>query len=274
MPELPEVETVRRGLAGAIQGQQICAARIDKPEILRTQDESEFRQRVIGATFGTVNRRGKYLLIELHSPNPTTLCIHLKMRGQLRLLPAMEMPVRYECLRLEWHNGDALVYSDAWRWGEVRALTDGEMATLLPLSTMGREPFDETWTTAVFWDALQKRSGNLKSALLDQGLVAGIGNIYADEALFESGIRPDRSCKTLTEIETVRLHNAIGNVLRNAANAGGTQSDEFVDIYERQGNYNPKAYNRGKQNCLNCGQMMVRTKIGGRGTTYCANCQK
>jgi formamidopyrimidine-DNA glycosylase len=196
LPELPEVETLRRGLEAGIRGRRITDTVIANAKVLKEQPESVFRERVIGRRIEGINRRGKYLLVPLGPEEmpksaltgipPVLLCIHLKMRGQLRLQKANDPIGPYHCVSLFLDAEDVLRFYDMWTWGEIRALTMDEAATLPLLAEMGPEPLEAGWNGAVLKQRLGKRKGPIKPLLLDQKTVAGVGNIYADESLFRA----------------------------------------------------------------------------------------
>jgi formamidopyrimidine-DNA glycosylase len=209
VPELPEVETLRRGLERGVRGQQITGILVANPKVLRGQHEAIFEARTVGSTIQRVDRRGKYLLIPLASgrtppgsPAATPsffLCIHLKMRGQLLLEEGASAPAaKYHCVSLALSTGDVLRFYDMWTWGEMRALSPEELAGIAGLSAMGREPLEPGWDGTALGAAVAGRAAAIKPALLDQRVVAGVGNIYADESLFRAGIHPERPCRSLT----------------------------------------------------------------------------
>jgi formamidopyrimidine-DNA glycosylase len=289
LPELPEVETLRRGLEQGIQNRRITDVIIGNAKVLKEQPEAAFRERVIGRRVERVNRRGKYLLLPLGpdvtppSPPPAadgpgtppaaTLCVHLKMRGQLRLQKANDPIGPYHCVSLHLEEGDELRFYDMWTWGEMRALTAAEIASLPSLAGMGPEPLEAGWDGAALRERLRGRKGPIKPLLLDQSVIAGVGNIYADESLFRAGIHPKRGAATLTGDEADRLAQVIREILTEAVTGGGTTSDEFTDLGGAAGGYTPRVYDRSGQPCGTCGTALTRIKLGGRGTTFCALCQ-
>lgn len=304
MPELPEVETLRRGLDREARGRRIADVVIANPKTLKDQSAAAFRSRVVGAQVERVDRRGKYLLIPLlraqaHDDNdapppdfpaavaadaadaPTqtsadavVLCIHLKMRGQLLVEDAAAPVAPYHCATLVLEGGREIRFHDLWTWGEMRALTRAEMPAALPgLCAMGAEPLEPGWNGRALSAALGGRRGPIKPALLDQKVVAGVGNIYADESLFRAGIHPERPASTLSPGETDRLAEAIRTVLGEALEGGGTTSDDYVDVGGAPGRYTPRVYDRGGAPCQNCGASLARIRLGGRGTVFCPRCQ-
>lgn len=294
MPELPEVETLRRGLQKNTAFRYITEVTVANAKVLKNQPEAVFKPRLLGCQIMQVRRRGKYLLFDLHassaaaatSPSeslPLTLCVHLKMRGQLRVETTAgtgedeAQTQKYLCVTLVLDNGAAVVrFYDAWTWGEMRVLTPGELQTEVPaLGAMGCEPlFGGPWDAQDLKAKLQKRSGPIKPILLDQTIVAGVGNIYADESLFRAGIHPERAGKSLTNGEAERLVDAVRAVLHEAVDGGGTTSEEFGDVAGQAGQYVPRVYDRGGLACVVCGEILTKIRLGGRGTVFCSSCQR
>lgn len=287
MPELPEVETLRRGLEqAAVPGRRITRIVIVNPKVLKGQSESRFQERAWGATICAVKRRGKYLLLPLTqvftsssqlsstaSGASLCLCIHLKMRGQLLLEDAESVPGKYHCVTLGLEDGRELRFYDMWTWGEMRALTDDELAAIPNLAGMGREPLEAEWGADDLGRAVKGRKTAIKSTLLDQRVLAGVGNIYADESLFRAGVHPQRAAGSLSVPEVERLAGALRSILAEAVQGGGTTSDNYVDVRGAAGRYEPRVYDRGGQPCLTCGTTLSRIRLGGRGTVFCVRCQ-
>ena len=166
-------------------------------------------------------------------------------------------------------------FHDIWTWGEVRLLEVAELQSHPSLAAMGPEPLSDSFTGETLRTSLSRRPKTaVKAALLDQEVLAGVGNIYADESLFRAGILPQRKSATLTVDEAESLAREIRTVLGEAIGDGGTVSDNFFDTAGSPGKYQPQVYDRGGQPCIKCGTTLDRTRIGGRGTVYCANCQK
>ncbi len=278
MPELPEVETLRRGLERVIPGQRIAGVAVSNPKVLKGQSEDVFRERVVGSSVQRVDRRGKYLLIPLVTPvspdAPSTfLCIHLKMRGQLLLKDASASVDAYHCVTLMLEGNREVRFHDMWTWGEMRALNSEELSGVSALAKMGAEPLDPAWNEGTLAAAIAGRKTAIKPTLLDQQVVAGVGNIYADEALFRAGLHPQRPAGTLSPGEVERLANAVRAVLREAVDGGGTTSEDYVDVEGLAGRYIPRVYDRGGESCFTCGIALTRIRLGGRGTVFCSQCQ-
>ena len=197
------------------------------------------------------------------------------MRGQLLVTPSEAVQGKYLAAAFPLDSGTELRFHDMWRWGEMRLATAAELENHPALAAMGPEPFSEEWTPTQFFAALATRPKiKIKTILLNQAIIAGVGNIYADESLYRSAIHPLRPAGTLTEPEVSRLHEEIRMVLSEAIEGGGTTSDEYVDLEGQIGRYTPRVYDRGGQPCLSCGQSLTKIRITGRGTVFCPSCQK
>jgi formamidopyrimidine-DNA glycosylase len=195
------------------------------------------------------------------------------MRGQLLVEDKEITPGKYHCVTLGLEDGRDLRFYDMWTWGEMRALTNDELDALPNLARMGREPLEANWGASDLAQTLAGRKTPIKPALLDQRVLAGVGNIYADEALFRAGIHPERPAESLVGPELDRLASAVRTVLSEAVNGGGTTSENYVDVRGVAGRYTPRVYDRGGQPCPACGTALLRIRLGGRGTVFCGNCQ-
>lgn len=274
VPEMPEVESIRRCLVASVLGMQIESVSVSDERVLKATPIEKFRAGLVGATIGHVYRRGKYLLLQLfHRLDPAGfLVIHLNMKGSLRRLRSTHDIVKYECVRINLDNGDALVYSDMWTWGDLHLDTSNDYKSVVDVALMGPEPLTDTWTGAVLGVRLSNKRAMIKAVLLDQKVVAGIGNIYADESLFFAGVLPTRSAMSLSDVECEQLSNAVREVLGNAVRLGGSQG-EYVDLDGNPGRYTPVVYGGKGKPCSLCGGLLVKTSVAGRGTTYCPECQ-
>ena len=277
MPELPEVETVRRGLAVNLVGKRIVACTVQVAKLLKppVTDSEEFATKVTASRIENVRRRGKHLIFGLDSGY--AVMAHLMMRGHFVMSAHGDIPLDpYLGLSFELDDGSHCRYHDIWGWGEFRLLRDDpiEQVRYIPaLGRMGQEPLSATFNGESLHTSAGRRQTTIKAALLDQSIVAGIGNIYADESLHRAGIRPDRQVDDLTDSEWDVLGDSIAKVLEEAVAMGGTVSDEFVRPDGRPGAYVPLVYGRGGKACNQCGTPLVRVKIVGRGTVYCPSCQ-
>lgn len=291
MPELPEVETVRLGLNRVslnqpVRGGEVRLARtIEFPELA-----DDFVVGITGAWIERWQRRGKYLMAELRRPVEKAssansgsvlagwLGVHLRMTGQLLWVEQTE-PLPTHCrVRLFFDGNRELRYVDQRTFGRLWWVPpDREIETVMTgLTRLGPEPFSEEFSTKYLADSLKGRKRPIKNALLDQKLVAGIGNIYADEALFTSGIRPQVMCDRLGSKRIAKLHEAIRQVLSASIEAGGTTFSDFRDVHGTNGNYGGVAwvYDREGEPCRKCDREIVRLKLAGRSAHYCPSCQR
>ncbi|WP_366924529.1 DNA-formamidopyrimidine glycosylase [Metallumcola ferriviriculae] len=273
MPELPEVETVRRSLEPRLLGRSIKQAYIYLPRIIKKPDAESFTRLLAGRTVETVDRRGKYLLIRL--AGDYTWVVHLRMTGQLVY---SEIKSEHKHLRLtfELDDGNWLNFIDMRTFGSMYLLSDDRLDEINGLKTMGPEPLEDDFIMADFYQRLQGSSRAVKNLLLDQTVVAGLGNIYVDEALFLAGIHPSRGGSSLTEEEAAKLFQAIKEVLQKGIENRGTTFRDYVDGAGAKGKnqHTLNVYGRGGESCSLCGTKLVKFRLGGRGTVFCPDCQK
>jgi len=281
MPELPEVETVVRDLRPRIVGAQIRAARTSWSRTLRTHDAEAFDAAVRGRRIEAVGRRAKLLVVELSGD--VALTIHLKMTGQLFVVPAATAMDPYVRLVLAFEDGRELRFRDIRKFGRVgfyaRHAGTGELVNEPGGSAVfaghGPEPLDDAFTVAVFRRHLRSRKGRLKSLLLDQSFIAGIGNIYADEALWAARLHPLRSASSLRPEDERRLYLAIRSILHEAIERRGSSIDDYTapdgdgEMQERL-----QVYQRTGEPCPRCGRPIRRIVIGTRATHFCSWCQR
>ena len=281
MPELPEVETVRRGLE--LQVGRFC---IDSVEVLRSRavaapkgDPEGFVAALSGCTLARWRRRGKYLIAELERGGEAAgeLGAHLRMTGQFQWLGSGERP---PCphTRVRFHGGThELRFVDVRSFGELWHVPLGTPTetVITGLTRLGPEPFSENFSASYLRQRLKGSSRPIKNALLDQALVAGVGNIYADESLFMAGIRPHTPAGRLSLQRLEQLHGALVEVLELSIGAGGTSFSDFRDLTGTNGNYGGQAwvYRRGGQPCRRCGSDLRRETLGGRSSHWCPTCQ-
>jgi formamidopyrimidine-DNA glycosylase len=282
VPELPEVETVRRGLNRVTLNQPITSGKVLlERTVAYPQSPQAFLAGLQGKTLRTWQRRGKYLLANLGQADGSSggvLGVHLRMTGQLLWL-APETPVQTHCrIRLFLHDNKELRYVDQRTFGRLWWVPPGgETTTIITgLQKLGPEPFSDEFSPAYLRQQLRRRHKPIKNALLDQALVAGLGNIYADEALFLSGIRPQRWCDRIGPKRLARLYDAILEVLTTSIESGGTTFSDYRDIYGINGNYGQVAwvYDREGEPCRTCQTTIQRLKLAGRSAHYCPQCQR
>jgi len=270
MPELPEVETIVRGLAHKIVGETIARISVTLKKIAVAPKGINFERALIGEKIADVSRRGKYCVIELSSGRK--LVTSLRMTGRLVVLESGDAPYPYTHVELGFESGNRLAFSEVRQFGRMRLVEPNEAWD----GELGVEPLTKAFTPERFLSMLSGRTTPIKVLLLDQRRVAGIGNIYACEALWEARIRPDRPARTLTAPATRRLHEAIVDVLHRAIQMRGTSVDDYVDAEGLKGGFQNSlaVYGRSGKPCLRCGRTIVRTVLGQRGTWWCGGCQR
>ncbi|MBI1879564.1 MAG: bifunctional DNA-formamidopyrimidine glycosylase/DNA-(apurinic or apyrimidinic site) lyase [Chloroflexi bacterium] len=265
MPELPEVETIVRGLRGPLVGRTFTGVTVLWPNSIKTPIP-ELQQRLPGQRIEAITRRAKYL--QFHLSGGDTLFIHLKMSGELLVEPAGEP--RYPHVRAFFglDNAHELRFKDPRKFGRVYLVADPGQV----VGKLGPEPLADDFTVADFKALFQRKTGRLKPLLLNQEFIAGIGNIYADESCFLAGIDPRRQVDTLSAEELEKLYYAI----RQALNAGIMWKGASFDSVYRGGEFQDhfQVYGRADESCLTCGTPIIRVVLGGRSTHFCVQCQK
>ncbi|MCL6453325.1 MAG: DNA-formamidopyrimidine glycosylase [Alicyclobacillus sp.] len=272
MPELPEVETVRRSLEALIVGKTMASVEVRLARIIRTPpDAAAFAALLTGCRVEAVRRRGKYLLFEVP---PWTLVSHLRMEGQYRLASALEPESPHTHVVFHFTDGTELRYRDVRQFGTMDLVRDLAEAPE-GLRTLGPEPFDPLLTAAAFYGRIHGRQAPIKAVLLDQTCLAGLGNIYVDEALFAARIHPQRPADRVTKREASVLLHEIREVLTRAIEAGGSSVRTYVNGYGRHGGFQVElsVYGREGQPCRVCGTEILKLRVAGRGTHVCPTCQ-
>lgn len=276
MPELPEVETVRRGLAPILEGHRIESAHALRPD-LRFPLPEGFGQRLTGQRVHKVSRRAKYLLIELDSG--IILIAHLGMSGRFRIYPDNPPPLeKHDHVILTTDQGAEIRFNDPRRFGFMDIADPGELEHHPLLAVLGPEPLSADFTPAALAQALKGRRTPIKAALLDQSVVAGLGNIYVCEALFRSGLSPKRQAATIAGGRAEKLHRAIVDVLTEAIRAGGSSISDHRQTNGELGYFQHSfaVYGREGVPCPNCDCRGVVKRItqSGRSTFYCSKRQR
>ncbi len=270
MPELPEVETVVRGLREPLVGRCIEGVWYEQAKVIQIPSAEQFVARIQGQTFRSINRRAKYIVCQL---DHDILAVHLKMTGRLFVTPIDQPDEADRWVRIKFNldNGTVLNFSDARRFGRVfLAATLDEITPAL-----GPEPLEDDFTVKVLRERLTGHHRQIKALLLDQSFLAGVGNIYADEALHRAGIHPLRLSDEITATEAKRLYATIREVLNNGIEYQGAsiswyrkpdgtkgESQDHFQVYDREG-----------EPCFTCGQPIVKIRVAQRGTHYCPHCQ-
>jgi formamidopyrimidine-DNA glycosylase len=274
MPELPEIETVKRTLEPLICGATIIKCQLVRPEIIAHPQAAEFCKRISGQRITASGRRGKYLLIGLHSGD--TLIAHLRMTGRMLCTPPTHPFHLHTHAVFTLDNGRELRFVDTRRFGRLWLQSADEIDDFSGIHRLGIEPFDEAFGATYLKDKLSHRHITIKQGILDQTVLAGLGNIYADEVLFAAAVAPIRPTGSLTDEEWQAIAAAVCPILTSSIARNGTTFSDYLDGVGREGQNMPylQAYKRAGESCNRCGGTMVRIKVGGRSTFYCPNCQK
>ncbi len=270
MPELPEVETIARDLRRAnLPGQTFTGVHVFWDRTVASPDVTSFRARLAGQAVDSVARRGKFLRFELSDVQ--TLLIHLRMTGRLYLAPAAEATRPHLRVSFDLGDGRQLRFHDMRKFGRMYLTADPDSI----LGKLGPEPLDGTFRVGDLQNLLAGRKMMLKPLLLDQRFIAGIGNIYADEALFLAGLHPQRHANTLTPAEGAALFHAIREVLTLALGNRGTTLNDYRTVTGKPGENQDSllVFRRTGEPCPRCGQPIERLVVGGRGTHICPHCQ-
>ena len=269
-PKLPEVETIARGLANAVAGKTIVSAETFRPKVV-SPEPLRFAAALAGDRIAGVGRRGKFVVVSLASGKQ--LVVHLRMTGRLIVQAAgTASPEPYTNVLLTFADGMRLCFADVRQFGRMRLEEPGDgWAT-----GVGLEPLSDDFSFERFSSMLDERKTPIKVFLLDQRRIAGIGNIYACEALWDARIRPARPSGTLSKQARKRLHHSIVDVLRRAIEMRGTSVDDYVDAEGLRGGFQNvlSVYSRHGKGCSRCDKPIVRTVLAGRGTWWCRSCQK
>jgi len=273
MPELPEVETIRRTLALHVTGLEIKEVRLIWSSAVCGWENQTFEALVTGRKIKTIDRRGKYLLIRLDED--FTLIAHMRMTGRLNYYTESQEPEKHTHVVFRLERGE-VHFSDVRKFGRIQAIPTPQCISGSSLCKLGPEPLETEFTPEVLKARFGKKTLSIKAALLDQHVLAGLGNIYVDESLFQAGISPERRVDTLTEEEISKLHHAIQNVLQAGIDAQGTSFRDYRDANGEKGSFEQalQVYGRGGEPCKICGQTLERIRLAGRTTVYCSRCQK
>ncbi|QNQ80121.1 DNA-formamidopyrimidine glycosylase [Lactobacillus sp. PV034] len=272
MPELPEVETVRRTLEPLIKGKTIKDVTVWYPKIIMG-DAQKVAQQLKGKKIIAIDRYGKYLLIRLNED--LTLVSHLRMEGKYRLVTPDQSKQKHEHVQFEFTDGTALRYDDVRKFGRMHLVETGTERVTTGIRHLGPEPNSEEFTLNYFKNALAKKKKNIKNTLLDQSVVSGLGNIYVDEVLWQSKIHPLSSASKIPLAQVESLHDNINHTIKKAIKYRGTSVHTFLDAAGDSGQYQNelKVYGHAGEACTRCGTELEKIKVNGRGTTFCPHCQ-
>ena len=269
MPELPEVETIKRDLETEIVGLCFTGATLHWPKMLQNLTPEAFTRRLISQCIEGIKRRGKYLIFQLS--NGDALILHLRMSGSLRMDPACSDDPYIRAVFC-FDNGAKLYFRDPRKFGMIWLVEDAELV----VGKLGPEPLDPAFTAKGLQSILKKHTAPIKAVLCDQTVIAGVGNMYADEALFEARIHPERKANSLSQDEIRRLHHAISEVLKKAIEKGGASISDYRRPDGKSGEAQfvfKVAHQLGKK-CDRCNTAIERIPIHKRGSYFCPKCQK
>ncbi len=272
MPELPEVETVRRGLAALVEGKIVTNVVVRYSKMVSPKAEI-FAEELEGKKILNVRRRGKYLLIDFSGDY--TMVSHLRMEGKYSVVDRHEEYGKHDHVIFELDDGKDLRYNDTRKFGRMNLVPTGEELQVGGLKTIGPEPTPETLTLEYLTHQLRNRKRGMKSFLLDQSMIAGLGNIYADEVLWLSKIHPQQISNTLTDEEIEILRESIFEELQLAIEAKGTTVFSYLNADGHAGSFQNQlhVYHRQGLLCQRCGTPIERIKVAQRGTHFCPHCQ-
>lgn len=299
MPELPEVENLRRGLERNIVGQKILRVTVRKPKLVSGKGNirkavpkkvTEFGEGLRGERFSKIERRAKNLIFRFMGGK--VVLVHLKMSGQFVYQPKdnskkiigghpielseKQIPNKHTHITFELQKG-TLYYNDTRMFGYLLYYPDTEaFERENHFALLGLEPFDKKFTAEYLQQGLKNKRGKIKSVLMDQKIVTGLGNIYADEALFEARVRPTRPASSLSSVESARLHKTILRIMKRAIKVGGSSVATYRLLDESRGNYarEHKVYGKEGEKCARCGRPLKKILIQNRTTIFCSSCQK
>lgn len=274
MPELPEVETVRKTLEQLVLGKEIKDVTVHWPNIIKKPVEHEqFSDALQGQRIEAIARRGKFLIFYL---TDLAMVSHLRMEGKYGVFPSEEPVEKHTHVIFSFTDDTELRYKDVRKFGTMHLFAKGEELEQMPLKQLGPEPLDYVFTSSYLKKALAKTTRKIKPALLDQTIVVGVGNIYVDEALFRAKIHPERIASSLTDDEYVTLVQEIKATLAEAIKQGGSTIRSYINSQGQIGMFQVQlmVYGKNGDDCKECGTTIEKTKVAGRGTHICPSCQK
>lgn len=274
MPELPEVETVRRTLEQLIVGKEIEKVQVLYPKIIKKPEvHEEFSDALKGQCVESIGRRGKFLLLYL---TDLVIVSHLRMEGKYAVHDASDSLEKHTHVLFTFTDGTELRYKDVRKFGTMHLFLKGEEMTALPLGKLGPEPLSDSFTVDYFKSILQKTNRSIKAVTLDQTVVAGVGNIYVDESLFRAKIHPSRVASSLNDEEISALVTEIKATLSEAVERGGSTIRSYINSQGQIGMFQLQilVYGKEGEECPECGTAIEKGKVAGRGTHFCPTCQK
>ncbi|MFS9241257.1 DNA-formamidopyrimidine glycosylase [Streptococcus infantis] len=272
MPELPEVETVRRGLEKLILGKKIVSLDIRYSKMIKT-DLDQFQKELPDQVVKSMGRRGKYLLFYLTNK---VLISHLRMEGKYFYYPDQIPERKHAHVLIHFEDGGTLVYEDVRKFGTMELLAPELLDAYFVSKKLGPEPTEQDFDLEIFRGALKKSKKPIKSHLLDQTLVAGLGNIYVDEVLWRAKVHPASPSQSLTRAEATAIHEQTIEVLGQAVEKGGSTIRTYTNAFGEDGTMQDfhQVYDKAGQACSRCGSIIEKIQLGGRGTHFCPKCQR
>ncbi|HLR59612.1 MAG TPA: DNA-formamidopyrimidine glycosylase [Pseudogracilibacillus sp.] len=274
MPELPEVETIRRTLKELVLNKKITDIEVFWGKIIKHPDDIEhFKQIIIGQTIRDVKRKGKFLIFELDTE---MLVSHLRMEGKYFINQNGMERDKHTHVIFNFSDGSSLNYNDVRKFGTMHVFSKENYLKVKPLNQLGPDPFEDDFSIDYLKEKLSKTTRYIKAALLDQTIIAGLGNIYVDEVLFKAKIHPEKRANTLTEEQIELISKYSYEVLKAAVKQGGTTIRSYVNGEGEMGLFQQELYVYGQENevCKVCGDTIEKFKSSGRGTHVCLTCQK
>jgi formamidopyrimidine-DNA glycosylase len=274
MPELPEVETIKNTLQQFVVNKQIHKVAVLWPNIIKRPDDIEqFKTMLKGQTFRDLGRKGKFILFYL---DDYVLVSHLRMEGKYGVTPSANPVNKHTHVIFSFTDGDELRYTDVRKFGTMHLFQKGEEFNHPPLNKLGPDPFEDHFTFDYFYKKIKRTDRFIKIVLLDQTIVSGLGNIYVDEILFKAGVHPLSRASRLTKKEIRSIYEDCIEIIDAAVKLGGTTIRSYVNSQGEMGMFQQElfAYGQEGEPCQNCGQPILKMKVGGRGTHVCTACQR
>ncbi|MFC7321117.1 DNA-formamidopyrimidine glycosylase [Halobacillus campisalis] len=273
MPELPEVETVRQTLKQLIINKEISEVSIFWDNIIKApEDPDVFKSLLYGQAILDIKRKGKFLIFEM---DDLSMVSHLRMEGKFGVYDQAVPKPKHTHVIFHFKDGSELRYNDVRKFGTMHLFEKGTEWASKPLNQLGPDPFDPAFTEEYFYEKLKRTSRNIKAVLLDQAVVAGLGNIYVDEALYRARVHPERQADQLTLEEVKRVREASTSTIVAAVEQGGTTIRSYLNGQGEMGMFQQQLQVYGKENtdCQSCGGPIIKLKVSGRGTHVCPICQ-
>lgn len=274
MPEMPEVETIRRNLQQKLPGRIIKNIDVLLPRLVKFPEQSLYIRRLKNKKIKEMKREGKYLIMQME--DDMLAVFHLRMTGRLCYTEKGTQKDKYKKIIYSLDNGDKLIYADIRTFGTLYAIREDEREKIKGLYELGAEPLSEAFTPEYLWEKLKNSHGKIKPFLLNQKNIAGLGNIYVDESLFLAGVNPEQICSSLSKSSAKKICTAVNQVIRAGIEDGGTTFRDYVNGEGKKGSHqnNLFVYKQDNKPCQKCGTIIKKIKVGGRGTCFCPKCQK